>query len=516
MCAIAGYDTGCGEQQALEALEWAGAYGYELDPWQEWSIRNMMAVKPNGMWAAPDVLLIVARQNGKGTILEVRELAGLFCVGEKEMIHTAHQFKTSVKHFRRLKETINNYSALRRAVKRIAGSHGEESIELFPRPTLIFGSSSKEVRQATVGPTLYFHARQGASGSRGFSCDCLVYDEAMVLTDEQVGASLPTMSAKPNPQIIVTGSAGMKDSFQMAKDRKRMKRGVPNMFGAEWSIDPHTDSCPRDLIHGRESNYYITCDKHDDRDDPRSWAKANPATGYRIRTEFTASELEKMPEAEFDRERVSIGEWPPDEDAWAVISKEAWTQLSNADVPYASPPIAFAADIDEDGKKATLVAAWDSRAEARIVLEIPRNCSRNGSDWLLEEMDRIYKKWRPVAMALPKSGPGAALIEDAKKLWGDRLMAFGSGDEAAAFAWFLQQVRHQKLWHFGEEKAPTLWKAVAGADTRVVGDGGKAVQRRDAEIDVTPFTAAIMAAYALNAKRRDYDPLKSVAKAGTS
>lgn len=510
MCALEDHPAGCGEYSAIEALQWAEGFGYELDPWQQWCLRNMMSTKPNGMWAAPDVLLIVSRQNGKGTILEVRELAGLFIFGEKMIIHTSHQFKTSVNHFSRLKAVLNEYPALRRRVKRIAGSHGEESIELFPLPTMIFGSSGKHVTRR-VASTLAFHARAGSGGGRGFSADCLVYDEGMILSDEQVGASMPTMSAMPNPQIILAGSAGLKDSFQMAKSRGEMLRKAPEMFGAEWSISAHTEECERDTINGRKSNYYITCTKHDDRDDPRSWARANPATGYRIRTEFTRRELVKMPELEFDRERNGVGEWPSEDEAWEVISKDKWGSLTDASPGFPAQPIGFAADIAEDGSSATISAAWSRGKAHPIVIEIPRDASRSGSDWVLDELDRIYRKWNPVAIALPKSGPAASLLVDGNKRWPGRLIEIGAGEEAAAFAWFTQMVKADAITHFGEEEAPTLWRAMGRATTRVVGDGGKAWSRRDSESDITPVTSATLAAYALNKKHRQYDLMKTVA-----
>jgi hypothetical protein len=503
-------ETGCGEAQAVDALAWAEGFGYELDPWQKWSVTNILSVKPDGTWAAPDCLLIVPRQNGKGTILEVRELAGMFVIGEETLIHTSHQFKTSLNHFRRLKKVLNEYPALRRRVKRIAGSHGEEAIELFAQPTLIFGSGGRQIRRR-VASTLYFHARQGSSGGRGFSADCLIYDEAMILTDEQVGASMPTMSAMPNPQTILAGSAGLKDSFQLAKARKDMLRKAPEMFGAEYSISPHTDDCPRDEVNGRRTNYYITCAKHDDRDDPRSWAKSNPGTGYRIRTSFTRRELHKMPEGEFDRERNGVGEWPADEEAWSVISQEKWKSLTVANPGFPVQPIAFACDIDEDGKSATISSAWSRSVKDPVVIEIPRDDSRSGSDWVLDELDRLYRKWHPIGVAMPKSGPAAGIIQEGKKKWGDRLIEIGAAEEAAAFAWFMQQVKAGMISHFGEEGAPTLWHAMGRAQTRVLGDGGKAWSRRDSESDITPVTSGTLAAYVLNRRHRGYDLGKTVA-----
>ena len=462
--------TGCGDTQALDVLAWArDAAGYEPDPWQEWCLLNAMGVLPDATWAASDVGIIVSRQNGKGTILEIRELGGLFVLGEELIIHTAHEFKTSAEHFRRVKSVFDDYPSLRKRVKRVAGSHGEEAIELFPQPTLIFGPGRKQVVRK-VAARLRFLARSKGAG-RGFSCDCLVYDEAMILSEDQVAASLPTMSARPNPQIWYTGSAGSEDSFQFATVRNRIVRNTRDLFGAEWSISPHNDACDRDEVAGRETNYFVTCSKHDDRDIPSSWAKANPAFGYRISERFTRNtEMANMPPHKFDVERLGVGDWPQPEAPWAVINEIAWTRLSveRDKCGFPAPPIVFGFDIDEDGRSATISAAWD-HASKKVVLEIPRNCSRQGSDWVLTRMKSLYEKWMPLRVVAPKSGPGAALIPDLKRLWPHKLVEVGAAEEAAAFAWFLQQVRAGGLWHFGKDGAPTLWHAVATAATRTVG-----------------------------------------------
>lgn len=497
----------------MDVIAWAReAAGYEPDPWQEWFLTNAMGVLPNATWAATDVCLIVSRQNGKGTCIEIRELGGLFVLGEELIIHTSHEFKTSAEHFRRVRAVFDDYPALRKRVKRIAGSHGEEAIELYPQPTLIFGPGRKQVMRRVAG-RLRFLARSKGAG-RGFSSDLLVYDEAMILSEDQVAASLPTMSARQNPQIWYTGSAGDQDSFQLSAMRQRIVNDSKDLCGAEWSINPHNDSCPRDEVNGRESNRFVVCSKHDDRDVPESWAKANPGYGYRISEKFTRDvELKGMPMIKFDRERLGVGSWPQPEAPWTVISEVAWQKIAidRDQCGFPVQPIVFAADIDEDGRSATISAAWDHHKTKRVVLEIPKGCSRQGSDWVKQRLHELYDKWRPLAIVLPKSGPAAALIADGKKAWRERLIEVGAAEEAAAFAWFLQQVRAEGFWHFGADGAPTLWHAVSTATTRVVGDGGKAWSRRDSETDITPVTSATLAAYALNKNRRSYDLLSSIA-----
>ena len=55
------------------------------------------AIREDGRWQTREVGVNVPRQNGKGEILIARELFGLFELGERLVIHTAHEFKTSAR-----------------------------------------------------------------------------------------------------------------------------------------------------------------------------------------------------------------------------------------------------------------------------------------------------------------------------------------------------------------------------------------------------------------------------------
>lgn len=511
-------NTGCGDYLSQEMLDWARGFGYKPDPWQEWVLREACGTRPDGRWASFENDLIVSRQNGKGTILEIRELAGMYVLGEELIIHTAHELKTAQEHFRRIISTVENYPALRKRVKgKPRFSHGEEQIELMAEPTMIFGSGRKRMYK-TVSPRLRFLARSRGS-ARGFTCNCLIYDEAMILTAEAVGASMPTMAAVPNSQMWLTGSAGMEDSEQLARSRRRIVHDTKNLFGAEWSIKNHLATCPVSREHGRATNNYVVCDDHDDRDTPESWAKANPALGRRLSVEFTLNELATLSVVEFDRERNGIGQWPAEDEAWRVVSEDLFKSLTTA-VGNSKPQpnaCAFALDVDEDGTNATIGVAW-THPDGYLVMEVPKNCSRPGTNWVVERLAALVTKYRPLAIVAPRSGPATGLGDDLEKLWpehrkfGSKLIRTGPGDEAAAFAWFVQQCKddNRPLRHLGEEKGYNLWHAVGTAEKRVVGDGGETWSRRDSTTDITPATACNLAAWGLNKKRRNYNVLASV------
>lgn len=518
------YKSGCGDYQSTDLLDWSKGFGYDLDPWQKWWLTEACGTKPNGMWSAFECALICSRQNGKNSCLEIRELGGLFILGETMLIHTAHEFKASAEHFRRVRDTVTGYDELRRRVKAVTTSHGDEAIELRPKPTLIFGPNGKHIRK-NVGARLRFLARSRGSG-RSFTADAVIYDEAMILSDDQVGASMPTMSAVPNPQMIYTASAGYHDSVQLATVRRRLLRNEQTLMGAEWSIRAHTDTCPRDEIGGRKSNRYVVCGEHDDRDDPRSWAKANPALGRRITLDHIRKELSGMSLDTFDRERNGVGDWPTEEESWAVVTEDQWLKCVLPDPGGATRPVVFAVDVSPDMTSATIAAAWErtgppapvisdamftGKRPVRVVVEIPRGCSREGTAWLVPRLVELKAQWRPAAIVFPKNGPAAGLIDEAVQNRLDVITA-SSADEAAAFALFISDIKANPpgIIHLGKEQAPGLWAAVASADTREIGDGGRGWSRRTSESDITPVTAATLARWALNKKRRSYDPMRSI------
>jgi phage terminase large subunit-like protein len=248
-----------------EACELAASAGLVLDDWQQHVLDVSLGERADGKWAAFEVGLVVGRQNGKGAILEARELAGLFLFGEKLILHSAHEFKTAAEAFRRVLSLVQNTPDLEKLVRQVRTSHGDEGIEL------------------KNGARLRFVARSTGSG-RGFSGDVVILDEAYNLPAQAMGALLPTMAARPNPQVWYTSSAGTDDSEVLARVKDRGAAGSsPRLAYFEWSADPMAEL-----------------------DDEQAWAAANPGLGIRILPEFVEAERSALPEMEFARERLGI------------------------------------------------------------------------------------------------------------------------------------------------------------------------------------------------------------------
>ena len=313
----------CVASTGAEAVELARMAGLVLDPWQEFILSNALNERADGKWAALEVGVVVPRQNGKGALLEARELAGLFLLEERLITHSAHLFDTSMEAFLRLLTLIEQSPDLDRRVKRVTRSHGEEGIE-------IKGGQRIRFRTRTKG------------GGRGFSGDCLILDEAMFLPEATIGALWPTLTARENPQVWYTGSAVDQNvhdhGLALARVRKRgIEGGDEGLAYFEHSADAEMDTV------------------HEIANDPQAWAQANPGLGIRLRAEVIAAEKRAMDPRTFATERLGVGDWPSglseDDD---LISLEAWEGCEDTG-SEAQNPVCVAFDVTPDRSRAVVM-----------------------------------------------------------------------------------------------------------------------------------------------------------------
>ena len=426
-----------------EAIALAESAGLHLDPWQQHVLRESLGERPDGRWSAFEVALVVPRQNGKGAVLEARELAGLFLFGERLILHSAHEFKTAQEAFRRILSLIEGNADLMRRVRPrgIRTSHGEEGIEL------------------KTGARLRFVARSTGSG-RGFSGDCVILDEAYNLPVESMAAMLPTLSARPNPQLWYVSSAGMHTSAQLRSVRERgIAGGDPSLAYFEFSAPDGADL-----------------------DDPAAWATANPALGIRILEEFVARERVALPEMEFARERLGIWDDPA---RGGVIPDETWAGLAHR-LSQTKDPIAFAADVTPDRAWASIGLAG-RRHDGRWHVEVIEN--RRGTDWLAPRLAELAEKWSPCAVVVDPAGPVGSLLPELEEA-GVEVLKASTREMGQACGAFYDAATQDRLRHLDQ---PILNAAVSAARKRPLGDAW-AWHRRDAT-DISPLVAVTLALY---------------------
>ncbi|MFB6675599.1 terminase [Streptomyces sp. NPDC056390] len=463
-----------------EAVELAKVAGLDLFPWQQHVLDIGLRERPDGSWASFEIGVNVPRQNGKGGIIEARELAGLFLLGERVIIHSAHEFKTSRVAFERIRSLILGTPALSKRVKRILNNTTETSIELVN------------------GQKLHFLARSSGSG-RGFTGDCIILDECMILGDDAMGALMPTLSAVPNPQIWYLGSAGIgAPSVQLARLRRRCEAAVesgepdPSMAYFEWSAELHRDECSPG------------CTAHDDPDGVATWAKANPSLGILITPEFVRNERASLGAGGiFERERLGVGVYPSDTaDTWQVIGEDAWRALADAE-SRPEGAVVFAIDMTPERSYAAIAVAgpWRGGTHVEVVEHRP------GTGWLLDRAAELHERWKPKCWVIDGGGPAGSIIEQLQQRLGVEVVQPKAREIASACGQFYDAVTEQSLSHIDD--AP-LASALAGAQKRPLGDAW-AWARRGVSVDISPLVAVTLAKWGLSADVEEQaDPMDNI------
>lgn len=457
----------------VEATELARSAGVLLDPWQAGALEDALAEDAPGRWNNFEVGLVVSRQNGKGEVLLARELAGLFLFGERLIIHTAHEFKTASEAFLRIKTVIDNTDDLRRKVKAIRQANGEQGIELLN------------------GNRLRFLARSKGSG-RGFTGDLIILDEAYELGAAAVGALLPTMSARPNPQLWYASSAGMPDSEQLNDVRRRaLAGGDPSLCYLEWSAEPRP--CASDACDHRAGTPGCWMD------DPDAWAAANPAAGRRISREFIEKERRAMPPEEFARERLTVFS---DARSEAVLDMNKWdaaadpVQVGEDGEPVlgsGSQPVGrvvLAVDVPPSRVSASIACAG-SRADGRDHLELVEARSLEGT---AERLAELQVRHSPRTVVIDPGSPAGSLIPELDRL-GVRYTLVTAREYAQACGALFDAVKTVEPSVAHLNQAP-LNEAILAATKRVLGEAWAWDRKGDA--DISPLVAVTLAKHGLD------------------
>lgn len=435
-----------------EAADLAESAGLVLDPEQRLILDVLLAEGPGGRWAAFEAAVIMARQNGKTRGLQALAIADLFLFGADLIVWTAHLFDTAQEAFRDIVALIDGAPHLSREVKRVHRARGDEGIELRDGRRLNFLARSK-------------------TGGRGLTGDRVVLDEAFALSPSEMGSLLPTLSARPNPQVVYASSAGMVTSEVLRGIRDRGRAGGdPFLAYLEWTAS--------DAACGME-----TCDHRFGAegcalDDVDRWRQANPALGRRISVKHIEAERRALPVDEFARER--LGWWEDPVAGENGIPLNVWAECANRGAKP-SDPVAFAVDVAPNGVSAAIVACGGA-------LEVIEH--RRGTRWVVERLAELVADHKPVAVGLDPQGPVGALIPDMTNA-GLEVVLLEGRESVQACGGFLAAIVERELVHRDER---SLNEAVGGAVQRQVGDAWK-WSRRDSTVDISPLVAATVARF---------------------
>lgn len=476
ICHVPEYVSSAG----AEAIALAALAGLHLDEWQQFVLQESLGEVPGGRWSAQTVGLVVGRQNGKGSILEARELFGLFILGEQLIVHTAHRQKIATNHYRRMRKLIERTPRLHSRVAGYPAGKGSEAIVLKD------------------GRRIEFTTRQSGN-ARGLTADLIVYDEAMFLTEDDRSGISPTMSAlsiSGNIQSWYVGSAvdqedGAQDGVPFAQVREAGIAGSGGLAYFEWSA---ADGDPGRLTRAEMAKQ-------------EWWEASNPGLDIRISRKWVEHErtVEMGPRG-FAVERLGIGDWPDtSEDADRVISRAAWDAAAEDDPSnrITGKPV-FALDANPEQTWASIAIAG-KRDDGLYQFAVVRH--DRGTDWVVGVCQDLKANYSGCRFVIDKRGPLAEKI-DALKRAHIRLIEASTEDYGRACGGFFASVTEGRSRYPFTQTQLALDEALAGACKGKLGDAWKWDRRNSTSADISPLVAVTLALWgAERAKRaRAIDP----------
>ena len=303
-----------------EMIDFATELGINLMEWQKFVCIHGHKVRPDGRWAHSELGLIMARQQGKSTLMMLRILTGMFVWGEGLQLASAHRLTTSLETFRQIVALIEANPKLEKEVKKIRWQHGAEEIELFGNRRFVVKAANNAARGLSKPETIHL-------------------DELREYKDEDAWSSMRySMMAAKNPQVWIYSSAGDQHSVILNKLRERalVSATTNDPIGwFEWSAEPDAPI----LLPSGEMNW-------------PAFAQANPSLGITIHPDNLKAVINDPPD--IVRTEV-LAQWV--DTINSAIDAQKWGLCQTDPIPLdPDKETWFGLDLSPDRKFAALTA----------------------------------------------------------------------------------------------------------------------------------------------------------------
>jgi phage terminase large subunit-like protein len=202
--------------------------GVVLFPWQRWLLIHALELRPEGGFRFRNVVVLVARQNGKSTLSQVLALWFMYVYGYDLVLGTAQDLDTAEEVWQGAVDLVTEVDQDDQPVR-------PDLFDLYQRTVMVNGKKSLELK---TGARYKAKAASRRSG-RGLSGDLVMLDE---LREHQSwdawGAITKTTMARDEAQIWALSNAG--DSLSVVLDylRKMAHAAIGDPDGINGESDP--------------------------------------------------------------------------------------------------------------------------------------------------------------------------------------------------------------------------------------------------------------------------------------
>lgn len=467
----------------FECIQFAeDVLGVNLFPWQKWFLIHALELNPSGTFRFRTVLLLVGRQNGKSTLLQVYSLWRMYVDGAPLILGTAQNLDVAEEQWSAAVEIAETNDELAAEIADVKRTNGKYALKLESGQRYKVAAASRK-------------------GGRGMSGDLILMDELREHTNwDSWSAVTKTTMARKRAQVLCASNAGDAASIVLAAQRNKclaaLKSGETDreaMGLFEWSAMVWVEH-PTDPFKSRWKNLPTS--------DRAGWAMANPSLewGQGEESGLTWEALEAAyntdPDPVFRTE--CLCQWVTSSKGGA-FADGLWDSLKDPrSARLAGSDYVMGLDVAWDGS-ATTIAVAGQREDGKVHGEVVT--TRAGSawikDWFLEAAPGtdFPRKDNPNfrGVVIQKAGsPASALIEDLVDA-GINVIEWGGSELGIGTQQFYNLVRERGLHHRAQE---ILDVAVSQATTKPIGDVW-VWDRRKSLVDIAPLIALTGATWAL-------------------
>jgi hypothetical protein len=225
-----------------------------------------------------------------------------------------------------------------------------------------------------------------------------------------------------------------------------------------------------------------------DRDDPRSWARLNPAVGRRMTIEFIASERAGMTDEKFDHERMGRGDYPrPEGEDW-IIARRRWEVAEDRDSKIVGPMV-FAPEVNW-GRMSSAISVAGRRADGDMHFECI--ASDMGTLWVAQDLKKLIAKFpENLGVVLDPGSPTKTLIGPLRDVGIEPILLKIDDITTAWGDWYDALTSEKPTYH--HTGGTVLTGAMADAQIRTL--GGAVTWKRIGGENVAPIIAATWATH---------------------
>lgn len=418
---------------------------FKAFPWQENIVKDILAVRDDGLWTHTKIGFAVPRRNGKNEIVLIRELYAL--ENGETVLHTAHRVPTSHTAWEKLVRHLNNIGYVEDEDFTTLKAKGNERIEFIK-----------------TGGRVEFRTRT-STGGLGEGFDVLIIDEAQEYTEDQESALKYITSASQNPQTILCGTPPTMVSSGtvfMELRETALSGNSEDTAWYEWSISEAQDP-----------------------NDTEFWYQANPSLGHliterNIRQEITSDDLD------FNVQR--LGYWVK-YNQQSAITESDWEAIKVNSLPLLKGGVNVGIKYGKDGKNVSMAIAIKTLSN-RVFIEV-LDCRpiRDGNQWIINwllalDLDNVI---------IDGAGFQSLLASDMEEYKLPKPILPTVKEVIIANSKFEQAIFSKDVFHNNQ---PSLTEVVTNSEKRNIGSqGGFGFKSQYEDKDITIMDSAILAYY---------------------